>query len=156
VPGRWIAATGIAPMSFEDILNRHPESVQDCWFSRLYFLKPVAIGGLGLFWIATGIIALGPGWGEAVALMRGAGADAGLAATAVAAGAVLDLVLGAGVLLRRTSRTALLAMLVVSFAYAAGAALVSPQLLLDPLGRILKIFPIMLANLFALAILDER
>jgi hypothetical protein len=31
-----------------------------------------------------------------------------------------------------------------------------PHLLVDPLGSILKIFPIMLAILFVLAILDER
>jgi hypothetical protein len=88
--------------------------------------------------------------------MRGAGAGAGLAGIAVVAGAALDMMLGFGVLVRRASRVALLGMLAVSFAYAATAVVVAPHLLLDPLGRILKIFPIMLANLFALAILDDR
>ena len=155
-PARWIAATGIAPRSFEEILSRHPATVQDRWFSQLYFLKPLAIGMLALFWIATGIIALGPGWDEAVAVMRGTGAGAGLAGTAVAAGAILDMMLGFSVLVRRSSRAALLGMLAVSFAYAAAAAVFAPHLFLDPLGRVLKIFPIMLANLFAIAILDER
>jgi uncharacterized protein YbjT (DUF2867 family) len=155
-PTRWIATTGIAPMSFEEILNRHPAGVQDRWFARLYFLKPVAIGGLALFWIASGVIALGPGWDEAVALMLGTGAGAGLAAAAVAAGAILDMLLGIGVLVRRASLMALLGMLAVSFVYAVAAAVVAPQLLIDPLGRILKIVPIMLANLFAIAVLDER
>jgi uncharacterized protein YbjT (DUF2867 family) len=155
-PAHWMEATGIAPKSFEEILNRHPASVQDRWFAHLYFLKPIAIAVLALFWIATGIIALGPGWDEAVALMRGAGAGAGLAGIAVVAGAALDMMLGFGVLVRRASRVALLGMLVVSFAYAATAVVVAPHLLLDPLGRILKILPIMLANLFALAILDDR
>jgi len=66
------------------------------------------------------------------------------------------MMLGVGVLVRRASLAALLGMLAVSFAYAAAAAVVAPQLLLDPLGRILKIVPIMLANLFAIAVLDER
>jgi uncharacterized protein YbjT (DUF2867 family) len=153
---RWIAVTGIAPMSFEEILNRHPAGVQDRWFARLYFLKPLAIGALALFWIASGVIALGPGWDEAVAVMRGTGAGAGLAAAAVAAGAIVDMMLGIGVLVRRASLAALLGMLAVSFVYVVAAAVVAPQLLLDPLGRILKIVPIMLANLFAIAVLDER
>jgi uncharacterized protein YbjT (DUF2867 family) len=155
-PARWVVATGIAPQSFEEILSLHPATVQDRWFSQLYLLKPLAIGVLALFWIATGIIALGPGWNEAVAVMRGTGAGAGLAGAAVVAGAVLDMMLGVGVLLRRASRAALLGMLAVSFAYLAAAAVFAPQLFLDPLGRVLKIFPIILANLFALAVLDER
>jgi uncharacterized protein YbjT (DUF2867 family) len=155
-PARWMEATGIAPKSFEEILNRHPASVQDRWFAHLYLLKPIAIAVLALFWIASGIIALGPGWDEAVALMRGAGAGTGLAGLAVAAGAALDMALGFGVLVRRASRVALLGMLAVSCAYAATALVAAPHLLLDPFGRILKIFPIMLTNLFAIAILDDR
>jgi uncharacterized protein YbjT (DUF2867 family) len=155
-PARWMEATGIAPKSFEEILNSHPATVQDRWFAHLYLLKPIAIGLLALFWIATGVIALGPGWDEAIADMRGAGAGAGLAGIAVAAGAILDVMLGVGVLVRRASRAALVAMLAVSLAYAAAAVVLAPHLLLDPLGRILKIFPIMLATLFAIAVLDER
>jgi hypothetical protein len=66
------------------------------------------------------------------------------------------MMLGIGVLVRRASLAALLGMLAVSFVYVVAAAVLAPQLLLDPLGRILKIVPIMLANLFAIAILDER
>jgi uncharacterized protein YbjT (DUF2867 family) len=155
-PARWMEVTGIVPKSLEEILNDHPATVQDRWFAHLYLLKPIAIGVLALFWIATGIIALGPGWDEAVAVVRGAGAGAGLAGIAVGAGAILDIVLGFGVLVRRASRATLVAMLVVSFAYVAAAAVVAPQLLFDPLGRILKILPTMLATLFAIAISDER
>jgi uncharacterized protein YbjT (DUF2867 family) len=64
--------------------------------------------------------------------------------------------IGAGRTIADASRAALLGMLAVSLVYAASAAVVAPQLFLDPLGRILKIFPIMLTNLFAIAILDER
>ena len=79
-----------------------------------------------------------------------------LAGIAVAAGATLDMALGFGVLVRRASRMALLGMFAVSCAYAATAVVVAPHLLLDPFGRILKIIPIMLTNLFAIAILDDR
>ena len=71
-------------------------------------------------------------------------------------GAALDIVLGMAVLVRRWCRVALIAMLAVSLFYVVAAAVATPQLLVDPLGSILKIFPVMVAMLFVLAILDER
>jgi ABC-type Co2+ transport system permease subunit len=65
-------------------------------------------------------------------------------------------VLGLAMLIRRTCRAALIAMLAVSLGYVAAAAILMPHLLVDPLGSIVKIVPIMLAILFVLAILDER
>jgi ABC-type Co2+ transport system permease subunit len=47
-------------------------------------------------------------------------------------------------------------MLAVSLGYVVAAAIVSMHLFADPLGSILKIFPIVIATLFVLAILDER
>ena len=61
-PTGWIAATGINPTSLDDMLARNPATLQDRWFARLYALKPLAIAVLAAFWIASGIIALGPGW----------------------------------------------------------------------------------------------
>ena len=43
-----MAETGIAPKSLDQILAARPASVQDCWFARLYLLKPLAILGLAL------------------------------------------------------------------------------------------------------------
>jgi uncharacterized protein YbjT (DUF2867 family) len=47
-PARWMAETGIAPKSLDQILAARPASVQDRWFSRLYWLKPLAILGLAI------------------------------------------------------------------------------------------------------------
>ena len=58
----WIAATGIAPKSLDDILAGEPATVAERWFARLYLLKPLAIAVLAAFWIASGVIALGPGF----------------------------------------------------------------------------------------------
>src|SRR5262249_35583833 len=58
-PSAWMAETGITPRSLTAILAERPASVQDRWFARLYLLKPLAIVGLALFWIVTGLIALG-------------------------------------------------------------------------------------------------
>jgi uncharacterized protein YbjT (DUF2867 family) len=148
--------TGIVPKSLDDVLALNPATVQDRWFSRLYVLKPFAIAVLAAFWIASGIVALGPGWSAALLILRLAGFSLGGAKLAIVAGAALDIILGVAVLIRPLCRAALVTMLVVSLGYVAAAAVATPHLFADPLGSILKIFPIMLTTLFVLAILDER
>jgi hypothetical protein len=155
-PTSWIAATGIAPKSLDDILAGEPATVAERWFARLYLLKPLAIAVLAAFWIASGVIALGPGFSGALLVTRLAGASLEVGKAAVVIGAALDIVLGMAILVRRWCRLALIAMLAVSLFYVVAAAIATPQLLVDPLGSILKIFPIMVAILFVLAILDER
>jgi hypothetical protein len=107
-PTGWIAATGITPKSLDELLALHPATVQDRWFARLYILKPLAIAVLAAFWITSGIIALGPGRAGAMLILRLAGASLGAAKGAVLVGAVLDIVLGLAVLVRRFARTALM------------------------------------------------
>ena len=48
-PDTWIAATGMEPVSLASLLARHPATVQEKWFSRLYLVKPLVIGSLALF-----------------------------------------------------------------------------------------------------------
>jgi uncharacterized protein YbjT (DUF2867 family) len=155
-PTEWMAATGIRPRSLDDVLALDPATVQDRWFSRLYVLKPLAIALLTAFWIISGIIALGPGWPGALLILRLAGFNLVGAKLAIIVGAALDITLGMAMLFRRTCRAALITSLVVSVGYVLAAAVAVPHLFVDPLGSMLKIFPIMLATLFVLAILDER
>jgi uncharacterized membrane protein len=100
-PAGWIAATGITPKSLDELLALHPATVQDRWFARLYILKPLAIAVLAAFWITSGLIALGPSRAGAMLIPRLAGASLGVAKGAVLVGAVLDIVLGLAVLVRR-------------------------------------------------------
>lgn len=155
-PAPWIAATGRAPLSLADILAALPASVQDRWFARLYPLKPIAIAGLALFWLASGLIGLGPGRASAIALMSDAGVPEGLAATAVVAGGIVDVALGISVTVRAGARVALIGMLAMTVGYVVGGSVLLPGLWLDPLGPLVKTLPVLLAGLFSLAILDER
>ncbi len=50
----WKRVTGISPRPLEAALAAEPASVQERWFSRLYLLKPFAIGGLALYFMVTG------------------------------------------------------------------------------------------------------
>jgi uncharacterized protein YbjT (DUF2867 family) len=154
-PSDWIRLTGIAPRTLADALAAEPASVQERWFARLFLLKPAVFVTLGLFWIATGLISLGPGRALAEAMMREAGGGA-LSGALVVGGALADLAIGVFILVRRTSKPALLAALALSIAYLATGTLLQPALWADPLGPLMKILPILVLNLVALAILEDR
>jgi uncharacterized protein YbjT (DUF2867 family) len=153
-PSEWTRLTGIAPRPLEAVLASQPAGAQERWFARLYFLKPLVIGGLALFWIASGLIALGPARGETLAIARDAfGAWAFPVAMAAS---LLDIVIGAAIAWRHTARAGLHAAWIVSLGHLAGATLYLPRLWLDPLGAIVKVLPILVLTWVALAILDDR
>jgi uncharacterized protein YbjT (DUF2867 family) len=155
-PASWIAATGIAPKDLDAILNERPATLQDRWFSRLYFLKPTAIACLAAFWIISGVVAVGPGWSDAQAVLTTAGVNSTAAMLMTAFGAIIDIVLGIGVAVRSSARMALIGMLVISGLYLLLGTILAPALWLDPLGRLVKIVPLLMLIVFALAVLDER
>jgi len=149
-------ATGIKPKGLEDIILQQRSSAAERWFARLYLLKPLAIVGIALFWVLTGMITLGPGRAAAIAHLKAAGFPAAYAEPIVVAGAFFDYVLGLLLLLRPATRLVLIAMLVVTPIYMLVGTVLAPQLWLDPLGPLLKIVPLLIATLFTLAILDDR
>jgi uncharacterized protein YbjT (DUF2867 family) len=155
-PSAWTGATGIAPKSLDAILAERPAAVQDRWFARLYWLKPAAIVALAGFWIATGVIALGPGRAAALGMLSKAGVGPWAAEFWLAAGSLFDILAGLALLVRRFARRALQLMLLVSLSYLAVGTLAAPELWSDPLGPYTKIVPVLVATAFTLAILDER
>jgi uncharacterized protein YbjT (DUF2867 family) len=155
-PAEWTALTGIVPRSLKAALNAEPATVQEKWFARLYLLKPLALGVLSLFWIVTAFISLGPGWDTGMSLLREGGLAGQAAAATIIAGALADLLIGLGIAWRRTARAALWSALVLSLAYLVIATLLLPRLWIDPLGPLLKGWPVLALNLLLLAIIEER
>lgn len=154
-PESWRRMTGIAPQSLNDALSGAPVSVQDRWFARLYFLKPVVLAVFASFWLATGIVSLTGGYRVGVSYMQEAGAG-WLTAPSVVAGALADIAIGLGIAWRRSTRIALYGALAISLFYAVAGTILLPRLWLDPLGPMLKIWPILALNLVALAIREDR
>lgn len=154
-PAEWTRVTGIAPRPLASVLLAEPASVQDRWFAYLYVLKPVLFTVFALFWIGTGLISLGPGWEIGIGYMLAGGAGA-LAGPSVVAGALADIMIGMAIAVRRTTRMGLYGALAISLFYAVAGTAILPDLWLDPLGPILKIWPILVLNLVALAILEDR
>lgn len=154
-PARWSEMTGIRPRRLEDALAAEPASVQDQWFANLFVLKPLVFAVLAAFWILTGLVSLGPGWDIGMDYMIAGGAGA-LAAPGILAGAVADILIGIGIAVRRTARPALFAALVLSALYVIAGTLLLPSLWADPLGPMMKIWPIIALNIVALALLRDR
>lgn len=155
-PAPWTAATGIRPRSLDAALMGDPAAVQDRWFAGLYLLRPWIFGVLALFWISTGIVSLGPGWQNGIGLMNEGGVFGWKAAAVVVAGALADLAIGLTIAWRRTARPGLILAILLTVTYLATGTLLLPKLWSDPLGPMLKVPPILLFHLAALAILEER
>jgi hypothetical protein len=154
-PAEWTRLTGVAPQPLDAALTREPASVQERWFARLFLLKPLALVTFALFWLMTGFVSLGPGFDVGMEYMRRADAGA-LSAPSVIAGGLADVAIGLGLLWRRTAKPALLAALALTLAYLVIGTLILPSLWQDPLGPMMKVWPILAFNLLLLAILDER
>jgi uncharacterized protein YbjT (DUF2867 family) len=155
-PSDWQRATGIVPRDIEHAFLNEPAAVQERWFAQLYILKPLVFGVFGLFWLVTGFISLGPGWEIGMNLMREGGVGETMAMLSVVSGALADIAIGLAIIYRPTSRYGLYAGLAISIAYAIIGTILVPRLWSDPLGPMLKIWPIMAFNLVALAIVDDR
>jgi uncharacterized protein YbjT (DUF2867 family) len=155
-PSKLSELTGMQPRDIEATLATEPASVQERWFARLYFIKPLVFGVFSLFWIATGLISLGPGWEIGMGLMREGGVGETMGTLTVVAGAFADIAIGMAIACRPTARYGLYAALTISITYAIIGTWLVPRLWLDPLGPMLKIWPIMVFNLVALAIHEDR
>src|SRR5690606_32694654 len=154
-PSEWSRVTGIVPKPLAAALAAEPASVQERWFANLYFLKPLIFVVIAAFWILTGLISLGPGNAIGISLMQEGGASF-LSAPSVLAGALADIAIGLAIAFRRTARIGIYAALAISIFYMVAGTLILPRLWIEPLGPILKIFPIFALHLVALAILEDR
>jgi uncharacterized protein YbjT (DUF2867 family) len=148
-------ALGLECLSLAEMLARWPSGVQERRFAKLYFVKPLALATLALFWLVSGLLGLAER-SPAAALLTASGWPSFAANLFVVAGALLDLALGVLVCFRRAAPAALLGMVFTSLAYVAGGSLTRADLWLDPLGPFVKIVPGTVLALATLAMMDER
>ena len=154
-PAAWNAVTGRPVRELHATLRAIPVTVQERWFARMWPMKAVAIGTLSAFWLASGVIGAFR-FEAAMAVLTTRGMAGWVAAIAVAMGSLIDIALGAGILVRRWMRAAALGMVAVTLGYLAGASLFAPDLWLDPLGPMVKTIPAAVLALVVLAVAEER
>ncbi len=69
---------------------------------------------------------------------------------------LMDMTIGALIAFRRTSAAGLIAGIVASLGYMVGAAILAPDLWIEPLGALVKTGPAIVLMLVALLTLDNR
>lgn len=150
-----VQAGGTACRDTDEIFQALPATLQERWFARAYLLFPVAVLTLSMFWIMSGVMGA-LSFDAAQSILTARGWNENTAGLAVVAGSIIDIALGVLILWRSKLRRAALGMVAVSLAYLAGATMSAPDLWLDPLGPMVKVFPGIILALFVLAFADER
>jgi uncharacterized protein YbjT (DUF2867 family) len=141
--------------TLDETLRLAPAGVQDLWFARLYFLKPLIFGMLALFWLLSGLIAL-LRFGQSSAYLTAAGLTPSLAGLLTILTASANIAIGVAIAIRRYSALALKLTLGLSLCYLLGGTFFQPSLWADPLGPLVKVLPAIVLALVALAIFEER
>lgn len=155
-PGGWIAATGIVPKTIEQMAGRGAATIQDKWFSRLFLVKALAIASLALFWLLSGFIALVISYEAAATILRTHNFPPALVNPVTIFTSLMDMSIGVLIAFRATCAVGLVAGIVASLGYMAGAAVLTPELWVEPLGALVKTGPAIVLMLVALLMLDNR
>ena len=155
-PAGWMAATGIVPKRIEQTAGNRPATIQDKWFARLFPIKALVIASLVVFWLVSGFIALVISYDAAAETLRSHGFPPWLVAPITIGTSLMDMGIGMLIAFRRTAAVGLIAGIVASLGYMAGAAILTPDLWIEPLGALVKTGPAIVLMLVALLTLDNR
>lgn len=155
-PSAWIAATGMAPKTLAQTIGRHPATIQDKWFARLFLVKALIIASLVTFWVVSGFIAMFVSYRAAVGILTAHNFPPALVAPITIGTSLMDISIGVLIAFRRTAAIGLVAGIIASLGYMIGAAILTPDLWVEPLGALVKTGPAIVLMLVALLMLDNR
>jgi uncharacterized protein YbjT (DUF2867 family) len=155
-PSAWIAATKIVPADPSQAIGVRAATIQDKWFARLYLAKALIIASLVTFWTASGFIALFISYDAAAGILRSHDFPQALVAPVTVLTSLMDMGIGVLIAFRRTCAFGLVWGIAASLGYMFGAAILTPDLWIEPLGALVKTGPAIVLMLVALLILDNR
>ncbi len=153
---QMLASTCMAARPVAEAFLHGTSFVQDRWHARLCLLRPLLIALLAAVWIVSGIAGLLATPAAYAPILERIGVSGALQSPLVLGTSVLDLVLGAALLVRWRPRLVLGLMLASTLAYTLSVGLLAPGLWLDPLGGLLKNLGLFGLLLVALALEDMR
>ena len=154
-PSAWIGATGITPTELARAVRRL-STVQDKWFARLYLIKALIIASLVVFWSVSGCIALFVSYDAAAGILSSHHFPTALVAPVTILTSLMDISIGVLIAVRRTCALGLICGILASLGYMLSAAILTPDLWIEPLGALVKTGPAIVLMLVALATLDNR
>ena len=138
------------------MVGSRPATIQDKWFARLFLVKALVIASLVLFWLASGFIALMISSNAAANILRTYNFPPALVDLITIVTSLMDMSIGVLIVFRRTCAFGLVAGIVASLGYMAGAAILTPSLWIEPLGALVKTGPAIVLMSVALLMLDNR
>ena len=137
-------------------IRQRSATIQDKWFARLFLIKPLVIASLSVFWIVSGFIALFVSYDAAAAILSSHAFPPALVAPVTILTSLMDMGIGLLITFRRTCAAGLIAGIAASLGYMLGAAILTPDLWIEPLGALVKTGPAIVLMLVALLTLDNR
>lgn len=150
------AEAGLQPAGHIQCLRNMPPAGSAARLqARMLLLMPVVVFVLLAFWLASGLIGLWFADAASQVLVRG-GWSAEWAMVAVVFWSLVDIVLAAGLVWRRTARLALYGMIAVPVIYISAATAFTPWLWAEPLGPLVKSIPATALALVALPMIEAR
>ncbi len=155
-PANWMVATGIVPKTLAQAIGAHAVTIQDKWFARLFLVKSLVIASLALFWTVSGFISLFISYRAATGILTSHGFPPWLVDPVTIVTSLMDMSIGVLIAFRRTAAFGLIAGILVSLGYMAGAAILTADLWIEPLGALVKTGPAIVLMLVALLTLDNR
>jgi uncharacterized protein YbjT (DUF2867 family) len=155
-PSAWMLATGIVPADPSQAAVMGAATIQDKWFARLYLIKALIIASLAAFWTVSGFIALFISYSAAADILRSHAFPSALLAPITVLTSLMDMTIGVLIAFRRTCAFGLIWGILASLGYMVGAAILTPDLWIEPLGALVKTGPAIVLMLVALATLDNR
>jgi uncharacterized protein YbjT (DUF2867 family) len=155
-PSAWMAVTGIPPTTLAQAVGQRSATIQDKWFARLFLVKALVIASLSVFWIASGFIALFVSYNAAAGILSSHAFPPSLVAPVTIFTSLMDMGIGILITFRRTCAAGLIAGIAASLGYMLGAAILTPDLWIEPLGALVKTGPAIVLMLVALMIMDNR
>jgi uncharacterized protein YbjT (DUF2867 family) len=155
-PANWMAATGIVPKTLAQAIGARAATIQDKWFARLFLVKALVIASLAVFWAVSGFIALFVSYRAAAGILSSHGFPPSLVHPVTILTSLMDMSIGGLIAIRRTAAVGLIAGIAASLGYMVGAAIMTPDLWIEPLGALVKTGPAIVLMLVALLTLDNR
>ena len=124
--------------------------------ARLYLIKALIVASLAAFWTVSGFIALFVSYEAAAGILSSHAFPSVLVAPITVLTSLMDMTIGVLISFRRTCAFGLIWGILASLGYMAGAAILTPDLWVEPLGALVKTGPAIVLMLVALLILDNR
>ena len=155
-PGAWMKATGIVPKTIAQAIGQRPAIIQDKWFARLFLTKALVVASLVAFWVVSGFIALFISYPAAAGILSSHGFPPALVDPVTTGTSLMDMSIGVLIAFRRTCAIGLVAGIIASLGYMVGAAILTPDLWIEPLGALVKTGPAIVLMFVALLTLDSR